>query len=60
MIGDDAAELLTTDQLCRLLNISRRTLYSLPVPVPRVQLTAQTIRYRRGDVEAWIAAHSAA
>ena len=53
----DPDRLLTPDELARLVGVSRKTVDDWrragkgPAPV---YLTAQTIRYRRRDVLAWI------
>jgi hypothetical protein len=50
------AELLTDDDLSRLLTVEKRTLrlWRQTQGLPFLRLTAKVIRYRRPDVEAWM------
>ena len=56
MMSASASDLLTPDDLCAALKISRRTyarLVACGLP-PAVTVSARMRRYRQADVEAWM------
>jgi excisionase family DNA binding protein len=57
-----AEELLTVEELCDLLKVTRSALYGMRytrTAPPAIKIGRQ-LRFRRSDVEAWIAARPAA
>jgi excisionase family DNA binding protein len=52
LTADHHHQLLTTQQVARLLGVSARQV--LRLPIPQVRLGYRTIRYRRADVVAFI------
>jgi excisionase family DNA binding protein len=54
-----AAELLTDTQAAELLSVEPRTLrlWRHSRGLPHLRITSKVIRYRRADLDAWLARH---
>ena len=55
----NAGELLTDSQAAALLSVEPRTLrlWRQSRGLPHLRLTSKVIRYRRSDLDAWLARH---
>jgi excisionase family DNA binding protein len=56
-VGGDAP--LTYDEAARYLGVPKGTLYSLVSTqrIPHVRMGRRLVRFRKADLEAWLAAH---
>ncbi len=48
----DLAPLLTADEVAHILGVGFKRVYELPIP--RIHLSARSLRWRRADVAAWL------
>lgn len=54
-------QLLTTDDLAALLNMSRQSVYNMRWKgegPPSIRVNGRTVRYRLSDVEAWLSSQA--
>lgn len=60
LTANTAADILTDEQASSLFNVEPRTLrlWRLTRGLPHIKITSKVIRYRRADLDAWIARHS--
>ncbi len=50
-------EILTPEQVCEFLQVSRRHLYDLALRqrrIPAIRISRKVIRFRRADIERWM------
>lgn len=54
LVGDgwDAEPLLTAEDVGRVLRVPAKAVYELPIP--RVRISSNRVRWRPGDIRAWI------
>ena len=57
-----SGDILTDEEMCRLLNVQTRTLrlWRRQKGLPFLKISSRSIRYRRADIDQWLARHSTA
>ena len=48
----EPGRLLTADEVARLLGVTRKRVYALPLP--RIMLSEKCVRYQSSDLLAWL------